>query len=187
MSTEEQQPQNPSSNESVARKRACLDAAIAACCGDRALNYGAPEDNFRRIAVLWNAWMDIRGSAFAKNAFAPTDIAAMNILLKLARLANNPAHNDSWIDIAGYAACGADITRSSGSVPVAKDMEYVCSTGYEVQNDDRVTTNLKHGDDCPACLQEISLLLRSPLPLPRKLRRYGPHLICSANHSYRVA
>ena len=98
---------------SAARKRACLEAAINACCGDRALNYGAPEDNFRRIAELWNAWFSVRVTPPGENMpFGPVDIAVMNILLKVARLANTPSHNDSWIDIAGYAACGADITRS---------------------------------------------------------------------------
>jgi hypothetical protein len=98
---------------SAARKRACLEAAINACCGDRALNYGAPEDNFRRIADLWNAWWNVRVPSTDDTApFGPVDVAVMNILLKIARLANTPSHNDSWIDIAGYAACGADITRS---------------------------------------------------------------------------
>src|ERR1700678_1741999 len=98
---------------SAARKRACLEAAIAACCGDRAFNYGAPENNFRRIGDLWNAWWNVRVPSTDDTApFGPVDIAVMNILLKVARLANTPSHNDSWIDIAGYAACGADITRS---------------------------------------------------------------------------
>jgi hypothetical protein len=30
-------------------------------------------------------------------------------LVKIARLANSPDHMDSWIDIAGYAACGGEI------------------------------------------------------------------------------
>jgi len=104
---------DPSIDPSAARKRACLEAAINACCGDRALNYGAPEDNFRHIADLWNAWWNVRVPSTDDTApFTPVDIAVMNILLKVARLANTPSHNDSWIDIAGYAACGADITRS---------------------------------------------------------------------------
>lgn len=31
-------------------------------------------------------------------------------LLKIARLANNPEHMDSWVDLAGYAACGGEIS-----------------------------------------------------------------------------
>lgn len=98
----------------TARKREILEAAIAACCGDRQLNYGTPEKNFERIAILWNAWMDIRVSnpSITEGEFAPWEIAAMMILMKLARLANTPGHKDSWIDIAGYAACGYDITNA---------------------------------------------------------------------------
>jgi hypothetical protein len=33
----------------------------------------------------------------------------MNALIKVARLSTNPTHKDSWIDLAGYAACGAGI------------------------------------------------------------------------------
>jgi hypothetical protein len=32
----------------------------------------------------------------------------MLALLKIARLKNSPNHRDSWVDIAGYAACGAE-------------------------------------------------------------------------------
>jgi hypothetical protein len=37
-----------------------------------------------------------------------TDVAHLMVLLKVARSINNPQHKDSWIDIAGYAACGAE-------------------------------------------------------------------------------
>jgi hypothetical protein len=105
-----------SCNDSIERKRACLEAAIDACCGDRALNYGKPEDNFQRIAILWSAWFHIRKEPpDSAVPFSPFDVAIMNILLKIARLANSPGHADSWIDIAGYAACGADITESQGN------------------------------------------------------------------------
>ena len=32
----------------------------------------------------------------------------MMALLKIARVKYNPRHADSWVDIAGYAACGAE-------------------------------------------------------------------------------
>lgn len=104
-------------NDSIERKRACLSAATEACCGDRALNYGAPEDNFLRIAKLWSAWIAIRDTtkrpSHSTEYFDPFDIAIMMDLVKTARLANSPGHQDSWIDKAGYAACGADITAES--------------------------------------------------------------------------
>jgi hypothetical protein len=34
----------------------------------------------------------------------------MQILVKVARLIESPAHKDSWLDIAGYAASGWEIT-----------------------------------------------------------------------------
>jgi hypothetical protein len=116
-----------SCNDSIERKRACLEAAIDACCGDRALNYGKPEDNFQRIAILWSAWFHIRKEPpDSAVPFSPFDVAIMNILLKIARLANSPGHADSWIDIAGYAACGADITGTSTSTDADEKTWSLC-------------------------------------------------------------
>lgn len=38
----------------------------------------------------------------------PVNVAAMMALLKIARTKANPAYLDSWVDLAGYAACGAE-------------------------------------------------------------------------------
>jgi hypothetical protein len=89
----------------AARSR-CLDEAKAAISA-RPLDYGAPEDNFRRIASLWNAYFDSRGYNVNIETW---EVAALMSLLKIARLANSPSHADSWVDLAGYAACGAEIT-----------------------------------------------------------------------------
>lgn len=69
---------------------------------DRAATHGDAEDNFRRIAELWNAYMGI-------DEITPIDVAVMLALLKMARIRSNPTHADNWIDIAGYAACGGEI------------------------------------------------------------------------------
>jgi len=69
---------------------------------DRASTHGDAEDNFRRIAGLWNAYMGI-------DDITPIDVAVMMSLLKVARIRQNPTHADNWIDIAGYAACGGEI------------------------------------------------------------------------------
>jgi hypothetical protein len=95
-------------DSSIDRKRSLLTDAIAACTGDRHLNYGSPEDNFQRIAALWNAWDETRTSG----PIEPWEVAVLMNLMKLARLAHAPNHRDSWLDIAGYAACGADITEA---------------------------------------------------------------------------
>ena len=33
----------------------------------------------------------------------------MHDVLKVARLMETPKHEDSWVDIAGYGACGAEV------------------------------------------------------------------------------
>jgi len=100
-------------------KRRLLEDAIEACCGDRHLNYGNPENNFKRISMLQDAWIGCRyGVEFDRNiggswSLDPFDTVALNILQKLGRLSNNPRHRDSIIDIAGYAACWADLLEPS--------------------------------------------------------------------------
>lgn len=82
-----------------------LSDAAACVLKDRNAAYGMPEDNFANIVDLWNAYMlMLPGSGGVQ--LTPTDVAAMMGLMKLARLATNPGHRDSWTDLAGYAACG---------------------------------------------------------------------------------
>ena len=69
---------------------------------DRATTHGDAEDNFRRIADLWNAYLGV-------DDITSIDVAVMLALLKVARIRSNPTHADNWIDIAGYAACGGEI------------------------------------------------------------------------------
>lgn len=78
-----------------------LDTAKQYVLRDRNATHGDPEDNFGRIAQLW--------AAYKRVDFTPTDVAAMMALMKVARIAQSPDHRDSWIDLAGYAACGAGI------------------------------------------------------------------------------
>lgn len=83
-------------------KRAELLDTVAEVVGkDRQATHGRPEDSFTRIARLWSAYLDFD--------VQPHDVAALMALLKLARIRENPAHDDNWIDLAGYAACGAEV------------------------------------------------------------------------------
>lgn len=68
--------------------------------GARNKAYGSAEDNFQNIADLWNAYLQA--------AITTVDVANMMALMKIARLKHSPDHRDSWVDIAGYAACGAE-------------------------------------------------------------------------------
>jgi len=85
----------------------CLREA-AARVGPRAEQYGKPEDNFQAIARLWNAYLKNKKG----ESLQPYDVALMLGLLKIARAAACPQHNDSWVDLAGYAACGVDAFQS---------------------------------------------------------------------------
>lgn len=78
-----------------------LDAAKAAVTQDRQATHGNPEDTFGLIAAYWSAHLDRHISA--------NDVAVMMTLMKLARIKGNPTHLDSYVDAAGYIACGGEV------------------------------------------------------------------------------
>ncbi|ACE79982.1 hypothetical protein Pukovnik_56 [Mycobacterium phage Pukovnik] len=63
--------------------------------GQRAQDYGDAKENHIRIAKLWEAYTGVE--------FEPEDVAVMMILLKIARFMENGYHEDTVVDIAGYA------------------------------------------------------------------------------------
>jgi hypothetical protein len=86
-----------------------LHAAEKCVCGQRETDYGTPEDNFETIAELWETYLrracvDEAGGVYID----ANDVAMMMALLKIARIAAGGRKADSWIDLAGYAACGAE-------------------------------------------------------------------------------
>lgn len=89
-----------------------LISAMKCVTGDRAQDYGRPEDNFGKIAMLWNDYLQSGGCLGHIEA---KDVAAMMILLKVARIATGHGKADNWVDIAGYAACGGEIDENKQS------------------------------------------------------------------------
>jgi hypothetical protein len=66
--------------------------------------YGDPSKNLHVIANLWEMYLYRRGlMGDDSNNLRPDDVAQMMVLLKLAKLINQPGHRDSLIDICGYA------------------------------------------------------------------------------------
>lgn len=64
---------------------------------------GSPEDSFGLIAQLWTAYMG--------TLFTSKDVAMLMALLKVARIkAGDKA--DSFVDLAGYAACAGEIATA---------------------------------------------------------------------------
>lgn len=75
-----------------------LDEAKRLICSDRNATYGPPSQDFERTARIWS-------ELFGRD-FTAHEVAMAMIALKLSRLVWRPEHQDSWTDIAGYAACG---------------------------------------------------------------------------------
>lgn len=87
-----------------------LEQAHKCVCGDRDEQYGSPEDSFRMIADLWVPYL--KEKCVSRGAIVdiePEDVAAMMVLFKMARVATGSYSADSWVDAAGYAACGGEI------------------------------------------------------------------------------
>lgn len=92
-------------------RAAVLEKARACVCGEREEDYGSPEDSFGCIAELWEAYL--RAACIAPNAVVtvtPAYVAMLMALLKIARVGTSFVGGtaDSFVDLAGYAACGAE-------------------------------------------------------------------------------
>jgi hypothetical protein len=91
-----------------------LDHAKKCVCGQRTHDYGSPEDNFTTIAHLWSAYMRAAHPEMniANDSISPKDVAVMMSLLKVARIATGSSP-DSFVDLAGYAACAGEIATKT--------------------------------------------------------------------------
>lgn len=93
-----------------------LREAARIVCGDRNEQYGEPEDSFRAIAGFWETYVREKCvSPGADVCIQEADVAMMMVLLKVAR-AIYGTKADTYIDIAGYAACAGEIAID-GNMP----------------------------------------------------------------------
>ena len=91
-------------------RKEILEAAEKCVCGDRDRQYGSPENSFTAIADLWNAFLWAREEP--GDLLTAADVAAMMVLFKVGRIATGQNKDDNWVDIAGYAACGGEVSNS---------------------------------------------------------------------------
>lgn len=77
-----------------------LDQAKKCVCGDRDQQYGSPENNFANVAKFWSDYFNIPISA--------EDVSVAMCLFKIARIMAGGTP-DSYVDLAGYAACAGEI------------------------------------------------------------------------------
>lgn len=95
-------------------RRELLMGAADLVDGDRNAQYGDPRQDFRRTAGYWNIHINgiierklaENNGQFGGDILDPHDVAIMMDLLKTSRLAWSPDKEDTWMDKAGYTACG---------------------------------------------------------------------------------
>jgi len=80
-----------------------LEDASRLVSGDRESAYGAPAENFERVAAGWRVIL--------KTDVTPSQVALCLAWLKIARLVNTPTHEDSFVDMAGYAALAGELAE----------------------------------------------------------------------------
>lgn len=101
----------------VNKRAHILQTAEKLINGDRADTYGPPEVSFGRIADLLNAmgWRKQIGEGTIDKSkvdverLDAVDVALGLVQLKVSRVISSPDHEDSWVDIAGYAGLGGEI------------------------------------------------------------------------------
>lgn len=69
----------------------------------RGQRYTLPENNFKRIADLWSVYKGVK--------FSSKDVAMMMGLLKIGRIVSGHDSIDSYVDLAGYAACAGELDQ----------------------------------------------------------------------------
>ena len=82
-----------------------LREAEALTTGDRNNQYGPPSQDFARSAGILNA-LGFRGPG--DRPIRTHEVALILAAVKMSRLVWSPEKRDSWVDLAGYAACGFD-------------------------------------------------------------------------------
>lgn len=128
-------------------RESAIESIRSKVCGERLKEYGSVESNFGRIAALWNVWLK------KKNVeLGPEDVAAMMILMKVARLIENPFHLDSAIDAGGYAVCLSVLAmRAEETVKLSSELNGIASAEAKMTMPKLIAENerelVDHGDE----------------------------------------
>jgi hypothetical protein len=122
---------NPSTRKRI------LETADKAVNGERNASYGDPTQDFARTARYWNEHLcaiyerkiarrialhpesreDLESFLdYLVDMISSEDVATMMMLLKISRISWSPNKEDHWVDVAGYAACGAQCAETHGGL-----------------------------------------------------------------------
>ena len=97
----------------MSKRQEVLEEAIKATMGDRNKTYGDPTEQHERAAEIYNA--------MSNSCLTARDIVDVLIAVKLSRLQVSPAHHDTHVDIAAYAAIRQEITDNWINYPRDED------------------------------------------------------------------
>lgn len=97
-----------SGNDLTPARGAALLDAHALINGERQQAYGATEDCFSDIALLWNWW---NGRKTPTGALYASDVAMMMALLKITRERCGAGKRDNIVDAAAYLALYEEIKQ----------------------------------------------------------------------------
>jgi hypothetical protein len=137
-----------------------LEEALKCVNGEREKQYGSPEDNFRRIADLWSTYLT---SLFEDEKVVvdidPIDVAKMMILFKIARSNGDEDKLDNYVDMIGYAACGAEIFENENKGRIFVDewvekMKKLGGNGEESDARQKIEKLAFNSLDCEHCKYE---------------------------------
>jgi hypothetical protein len=97
---------DPNGGATMITRSDVLSTADHLISKDRADVYGPPRQSFGRIGALW-------GAMLGTDAIPPETVALMLVQLKVSRIVSSPSHEDSWVDLAGYAALGGELATEA--------------------------------------------------------------------------
>ena len=80
---------------------------VANVIAERSTKYGDAAGNMAAIAARWSSTLG--------REVTPAQVVLCLLDLKLARLAHDPAHGDSAVDVCGYAALLRELTETSNT------------------------------------------------------------------------
>ena len=80
---------------------------VAQVVAERSAQYGDAATNMSAIAARWSTTLG--------REVTPAQVALCLLDLKLARLAHDPTHEDSAVDVCGYAALLRELTETSNT------------------------------------------------------------------------
>lgn len=122
--------------------------------GDRNVQYGDPRSDFLRTARLWETYLNGAHERHVQDEYTadsiiiePHDVAILMLLLKISRLAWSPDKQDTWADIAGYAACGWDCVAENGEGDrPAVNIDYLDAFYQALQEDEEAPEEVDQDD-----------------------------------------